>query len=848
MADNLQLQLPRPLAWSLYFPNDDYDAQNRRAVLIRGLCQFLSSPSGAPFLSGAREIRGRRGLSLQVDFVALRDASGSADLNEALYYAPDDGLACLGAAVCEAMFGRGRRPVAQTAKPRKVLIRLVNRPSGQVRIRDLKSDLIGKLVTVVGTVVRMSQLKPLVTSMDFICRKCRNVTNVDFPDGRYTLPSRCEGEGCRSQTFSPIHSSAISVDWQKIRIQEVRNRDKHDEEGQIPRTVEVELAEDLVDSCIAGDIVTVVGKVKVINTEPHTAGAKAKGGQRAHCLFLLYIEAVSITNARGQGARQLPDVAAPFRACTQDERPRLQAPLATIPPPCGINFTHRDLEFIVKFSQVYCGRQLQMLVRSLCPSIYGHEVVKAGVLLALVGGVRKHADDVERVPVRGDLHLLLVGDPGLGKSQILQAAATAAPRGLYVCGNTSTSTGLTVSVVKDALTGDYTFEAGAMVLADCGVCCIDEFDKMHQEHQSLLEAMEQQEVSVAKGGLVANLPARTSVIAAANPVGGQYNNGKTVQENLKMSGPMLSRFDLIFLLMDKPDPEMDKKLSEHVMSIHSGAPDRARTAKQRLLDCAPARDLLPSGQGGQPPARLPLSERLKAQGGEGESSHMPVQLLRKYIAYARQYVHPHISREAKAVLQAFFLHLRDSCTSSDSVPVTARQLESLVRLTEARARLDLREVATEEDAQDAVEIVKEALCDKFVDESGLGVFKRRKGSGKQVEARRFLGALARHAQNQGGNIVTMSDIYSVANEIELQVQDVREFVDQLNEAGGILFSMLPPLHEVCAKSRIAQIPWVFKTSSIFKERQLVSNNENRALAKRALSMCPQRKRAIGPVL
>ncbi|GFH06570.1 DNA replication licensing factor MCM8 component, partial [Haematococcus lacustris] len=199
------------------------------------------------------------------------------------------------------------------------------------------------------------------------------------------------------------------------------------------------------------------------------------------------------------------------------------------------------------------------------------QFTKAGLVLALLGGVRKNDGVSGRVPIRGDVHVLLVGDAGLGKSQLLQACASVAPRGIYVCGNTSSAVGLTASVEKDAVTGDFVLVAGAMVLGDRGCCCVDEFDKMTGEHQALLEAMEQQEVSLAKAGMVASLPARTTVLAAANPAGreGVFNKAKSVADNLKMSPAMLSRFDLVFIMMDRPDLEHDRCLSAHTLALHS---------------------------------------------------------------------------------------------------------------------------------------------------------------------------------------------------------------------------------------------------------------------------------------
>lgn len=210
----------------------------------------------------------------------------------------------------------------------------------------------------------------------------------------------------------------------------------------------------------------------------------------------------------------------------------------------------------------------RLLVHSLCPTIYGHEILKAGLLLGLMGGTQN-----KNSSVRCDIHILMVGDPGLGKSQMLQACCNIAARGVFVCGNTSTNSGLTVTMCRES-GGEYSLEAGALVLADQGCCCIDEFDKMSANHAALLEAMEQQTISIAKAGVVCSLPARTSILAAANPAGGHYNKAKTVSENLRLGAALLSRFDLVFILLDKPDEHLDGLLSEHVLALHAGLKKR----------------------------------------------------------------------------------------------------------------------------------------------------------------------------------------------------------------------------------------------------------------------------------
>lgn len=374
-----------------------------------------------------------------------------------------------------------------------------------------------------------------------------------------------------------------------------------------------------------------------------------------------------------------------------------------------------------------------------------------------------------------------VCDPGLGKSQLLQAAASISPRGIYICGNATTNAGLTVAVVKDPLTGDYAFEAGAMVLADRGLCCIDEFDKMSAEHQALLEAMEQQCVSVAKAGLVASLSARTSVLAAANPVGGHYNRAKTVNENLKMNGALLSRFDLVFILLDKPDEVLDKRLSEHIMSLHAKSVEQPPVAKRLCTASLDVREIDMNTKQGSLVARLRLDPKK-----ESGFVPLPAPLLRKYIAYARTYIFPRMTKPAADILQKFYLKLRDHNTSGDGTPITARQLESLVRLAGARARVDLREEITEQDALDVVEIMKESLYDKYVDEHGFVDFGRSGGMSQQKEAKRFLSALHKQSELQQKDCFSISEIYSLADRIALRVPDIDTFVDNLNSVGYLL--------------------------------------------------------------
>ncbi|KAI4300231.1 hypothetical protein L6164_033629 [Bauhinia variegata] len=753
----------------VYFPEQLFTVEESWFNLTSALVSFFASPLAQNFASQVKYDYANFVLSL--DFQQFQKVCPLGEFYALLEEKPKIALLCMSAAVHKVLITKWENDKLEAGA--KVDIRLHSSPETMIALKNLKAAYIDKLVSVRGTVVKVSTVRPLVVRMSFECGKCKQSITRIFPDGKFSPPSTCNLNGCKSKVFIPVRSTAQTIDFQKIRIQELLKPEDH-EEGRMPRTVECELVQDLVDACIPGDVVTVVGIVRGINTYMDIGGGKSKN--RNQGFYYLYLEAVSIKNSKSQSMPE--DV--------QDSNPKARpTELFDL-----FSFSSRDLEFIVKFSKE-CGSDLfRQILQSICPSIYGHELVKAGITLALFGGVRKHSTDQNKVPVRGDIHVIIVGDPGLGKSQLLQAAAAVSPRGIYVCGNATTKAGLTVAVVKDPMTSDYAFEAGAVVLADSGLCCIDEFDKMSGEHQALLEAMEQQCVSIAKAGLVASLSARTSILAAANPAGGHYNRAKTVNENLKMSAALLSRFDLVFILLDKPDELLDKRLSEHIMSLHAGYGQNSPAVKKRRGDLPSdsridvsqnAESVNLGGRSDSLVSRLRLDPKR-----DGDFVPLPGQLLRKYIAYARSYVFPRMSKPAAEILQKFYLKLRDHTTSADSTPITARQLESLVRLAEARARLDLREEITAQDAMDVVEIMKESLYDKYVDEHGFVDFGRSGGMSQQKEAKRFLSSLNKQSELLQKDCFSISEIYSLADRIGLKVPDIDTFIDNLNSVGYLL--------------------------------------------------------------
>lgn len=350
-------------------------------------------------------------------------------------------------------------------------------------------------------------------------------------------------------------------------------------------------------------------------------------------------------------------------------------------------FTAQDREIIQRIAG--SKNAFKLLVDSLCPDIIGHELIKAGLLLGLFRGR-------ENLTARSNPHILIVGDPGLGKSQMLSAVAAVAPRSVFVGANTSTAAGLTATLHQEGGPGEYALEAGALVLADQGCCCIDEFDKM-TEHRVLLDVMEQQVVNVAKAGVVCSLPARTSILAAANPVGGHYNHEKTINQNIKLDEALLSRFDLIFVLLDRPDQEIDRYLSEQILSkISASKPSNGSFSKAKNLSTQMTSTSDSMHQSS-------FLRNLTNKKGNREEL-IPPQMLRKYISYAQRFVSPKLSEEATRVLKEFYLSCRHG-NSSDALPITTRQLESAVRLSEARAKAELRSTVTKEDAEDIIAIM-----------------------------------------------------------------------------------------------------------------------------------------------
>lgn len=786
---------------------------------------------------------------------------------EALIENPQESLNCLGLALVQAVkilawFPAG---VANVDRPwadvppdllteRLATIRL---PRTVVRLydlerftelRDLRAHAVGRLVQVRGTVIRISSIRQQLAAIKVTCAGCGKAQEVHCPNFQFKPPMSCMASAeCKSRVFLPDRETATTLDWQRVRLQELSSTGGIADIGGIPRTVDCELDHaDMLDTVIPGDIIDVVGIVKFLNLD---ADASRSRRGRDHALYQIYLQVISLVASRDGKDGESSEIDSPSGAAALDahaaaqpipsEAPRLSQVLGERPKiqtPTAMSSLSKPQRWLTEADQE-CIREIlqhrehlfEYLVHSLCPMICGHDMIKTALLLGILGGSnRKSArplvvselaeeatqqaadldalaarcpidaseltSSAETLATRSDIHVLVVGDPGVGKSQMLRAAAALLPRSVYVCGNTTTTSGLTVTVSREAGSGEYVLEAGALVLADRGICCIDEFDKMSADYQALLEAMEQQSISVAKAGIIGTLAARASILAAANPVGGHYDKRRTVCENLKMSPALLSRFDLVFVVQDQPDLRRDQRISEHVMATFGGRRQRAAPMRWSVsTESSDGSSPVMSKEYADSGPNAGLMERLHRTRDLAQKP-ASARALRKYIAFARQYVHPVLSVEAKRVLCDFYLLMRRNAHAHAGVhgldalpPVTTRQLESLKRLAQARARAELRTIVRAQDARDVIEMMQCSMFDVYSDERGVLDFSRVGGTSRANDVRRFLAIVHTEASRRQNAQFHVDELQQLANQHEIQYgSDFAQFVDMLNLQGFLL--------------------------------------------------------------
>jgi replicative DNA helicase Mcm len=553
-----------------------------------------------------------------------------------------------------------------------------------------------------GVVRQKSDVRPQVTSSKFECPSCGNIISVLQLDSKFKEPTRC---GCGRKGKFRLLSKEM-VDAQGLVLEEAP---EDLEGGEQPKRMNVFLKEDLVSPLTEkktnpGSKIRIMGQVKEVPIILRTGGQSTR--------FDLIIEANNVEGIEEDFSEL---------EITKEEEEKINE--------------------IAKDPKVY-----GLLTNSVAPKIYGLDKIKLALIFQIFGGVRKISADGNIN--RGDMHVLLVGDPGCGKSMLLKRMSIVAPKARYVGGKGASGAGLTASVVRDEFLKGWSLEAGALVLANRGMCMIDEMDKMtHEDRGAMHEALEQQTVSISKANIQATLRCETTVLAAANPKFGRFDPYSLVGEQIDLPPTLINRFDLIFPVKDLPDSEKDRKLAAFVLSLH--------------------------------------------QSKLNEEPPLETAFLRKFIAYARKNCKPVLSDEAVERIKDYYVQMRSSGSDDGgikTVPISARQLEGLIRLAEASAKVRLSDVANVEDAERAIELLEYCLNQVARDQETGRIDIDRISTGVSAAQRSSIHVIKEiiaDLENQLGKTIPIDDIVKLAEEKGISSDNVEETIEKLKRSGDI---------------------------------------------------------------